>query len=298
MKIQSSYLISDINTKNINSDNNIGNKMFAGNNTISELVCGCSFGQAQVNMQNPKEFEIIKSIIKPPKQILKKIIYRSDGCTYIRIGEPMEHWNNLFDIVAYAACYYDENNKLKRIFIQEKKSLATGIYNAFGNLEKSYTPEEMNALKYYKYHPASVHKLLRYGRNLYSGSWAAETQDCIKKLDMIFKTKTLNSEQEMLLYRGLDRNFDELDIKDGIYTDKSFISTTTDVNAAKRFANGHPVMEIIFPEKSEYIDMDGLFNVDHKHWRENEYLLNRNGKFLIKGYDKETNLIRAEYIPQ
>lgn len=236
-------------------------------------------------MQNPKEFKIIESIIESPKKIQSRRIKRDNDCTYIQIGKPIEGWNDLLDTVAYAACHYDKNGDLNKIYMQEKYSMKTDVYDSLGNLEKSYTPDEMKALKYYKYHPDAIHRLLREQRCIYSGSFALEMKEVIKGLEEIFKTNTFKTEKPMKLYRGMDKYFDEMEIENGIYTDKSFVSTSKDIDIAKRFAKNHPIMEIAVPKNSDYIDIDKLFNVDHEHWKEKEYLLNRNSKFLITDYN-------------
>ena len=82
------------------------------------------------------------------------------------------------------------------------------------------------------------------------------------------------------------------------FESKSFVSTTTNINTAKRFAHGKPILEIELPAGTKYIDLDSLFNIDREHWREQEFLLPRNSRFVVTGFDDFLDIIKVKYIEQ
>ena len=56
------------------------------------------------------------------------------------------------------------------------------------------------------------------------------------------------------------------------------------------------ILEITLPKQTKYIDLDELFNADRKRWNEQEFLLPRNSKFKVTGYDKKHDIIQVEYL--
>lgn len=161
----------------------------------------------------------------------------------------------------------------------------------------------MDALYYYKYHPNEIHRNLREGRSLYSGVLKEEAQRCAENLETLFNDpeKTFKTDKGVTLYRALQKKLSDeeketLSAIGKVYTDKSFCSTSTDINVAKGFSCGNPILEINFPKNSKYINLDGLFNIDKRHWREREFLLNKGSKFLITGFDSEKNIIKCDYV--
>ena len=82
-----------------------------------------------------------------------------------------------------------------------------------------------------------------------------------------------------------------------IFTDKSFVSTSTNTETPKDFKSKNmPIMIINFPKGAKYIDIDNVLNVDQIRYKENEYLLNKNSQFLITKIDKKRNLLQATYL--
>ena len=192
----------------------------------------------------------------------------------------------------------------KNIFILDTQQNTVDIYDADGKQIKHYSNLDMKALKEYKYRPDVLHNFLRNGKILRHTEYQNEIEDVVDKLDVIFKneSKYLKNDKEIKLYRALQTNLtqeekDILSTEGAVFQDKSFVSTTTELNTAKRFNTiGNPIMEITLPENSKYLDMDNLFNIDYTHWREQEYLLNRDSKFLITGFDQDNNIIKAQYL--
>ena len=109
-------------------------------------------------------------------------------------------------------------------------------------------------------------------------------------------------EKPTVVYRALQDNLTDsekaiLSTVGAVYRDNSFVSTTQNIDTAKRFnTSGNPIMEIILPEGSKYLDLDRLFNIDRQRWREQEFLLKRGSEFIITGYDRENNIIKASYL--
>lgn len=270
---------------------------------LSSAIHNCSIGQAQINIQ--KQFDkatgIISTLIKPEQKINRN--YLNNGIRHIQIGEPIEGFKDLYNPTKHITCHYDESKTLKDICIQDINTNEVHIYNSNGELLKHFTKEDKEALKEYKYHPEAIHNILRRDRKTYTNSWQEEAEKQMAKLDEIFnnKTKVFKTDKNTVLYRGMQNDIPKEDMEKlktigAIYKDKSFVSTSTDLSVAKRFAGQNQVMEIEFPASSKYIDMDKLFNIDRTHWQESEFLLNRNSNFLITGYDSENNIIKAKYL--
>ena len=55
-------------------------------------------------------------------------------------------------------------------------------------------------------------------------------------------------------------------------------------------------MVIDFPKGAKYLDTDNMLNTFEIKWKEKEYLLNRDSRFLITEVNKNKNLIRAIYL--
>ena len=174
-----------------------------------------------------------------------------------------------------------------------------------GKKTHHYTKEEQDALHYYKYHPYEIHRILRENRHIFSGSLKDEVQQVIKTLENIFnnENKIFRTSETKILYRALQDTLSPDEINSlctigGVYKDKSFVATTTSLEVAQAFSCANPILEITLPKNSKYIDVDGLFNIDRRHWKENELLLNKNSKFLITGFDTENNIIKCNYLDE
>ena len=82
----------------------------------------------------------------------------------------------------------------------------------------------------------------------------------------------------------------------GVFKDASYVSTTTNLDTARRFKGSNPILEIELPEKTKYLDLDTLFNIDRKHWSEQEFLLPKNSKFAVTGLDEQNNIIKVKLL--
>lgn len=254
-------------------------------------------GRAQVNMQNktPLTPEAIVESLLEDNQIIRRSYIRSNA-QYFDIAEPIEGFKDLYDTAKFACAHFSSEGTLKCLYTLDNKTNEIQIYDAFGQKEKHYNTEDYKALKYYKYHPDAIHNLLRYNIKQYGGDWHKEVPKCIDGLDRIFAddSKVLKTKENMTLYRALEDS--ALKNADRIYHNHSFVSTSTDINCAKRFLRYSPLMEIEVPKGTKYLDMDRLFNIDRKHWTEHEYLLDKNSKFQIIDYDSENNIIKAKLL--
>lgn len=268
----------------------------------SSSLCSCSFGQAQVNMQNKSPVDIVKAIVGEKGETVHRV--HGENPISCQSGKPCEGFRDLYETNSCSKCFLDENNKLKSIFILDKQQNTVEVYNSDGKQIKHYSNEDMKALKEYKYRPDILHNFLRNGKIHGSDVYQKETEEIVTKLDKMFsdESKYFKNDKEVKLYRALQTSLtqeekDTLSTDGAVFQDKSFVSATTELNTAKRFSkHGAPIMEIILPKGSKYLDMDNLFNIDYTHWREQEYLLNRDSKFLITGFDVENNIIKAQYL--
>ena len=164
------------------------------------------------------------------------------------------------------------------------------------------TTDDMEALKEYKYRPEQFHRYLRDNR---SSRLITEENlwDFIEKIDNCFKQdKAFKVDKETVVYRALQNNLSESDklilsTTGAVYRDNSYVSTTTDINTARRFNTAdNPILKITLPQGTSYLDMDRLFNIDYQHWNEQEYLLKRGSEFLVTGHDEDNNIIEACYL--
>lgn len=270
------------------------------------VLCQALYNKAMVNMQNAKEQpQTTKEIAK-----LLNTIFEGKGMSVSRqfgnnfhIGRPLEGFQGLHYDDVRAKSFRDEDGFVTEIYTVDNNTKEVNVYNADGTLKKNFNKDEMGALKEYKYNPNDIHAYLRHGKQSHFDS-EEKLNDYINTLDKIFKddTKVWQTQKPMTLYRALqidltEQDKDQLSTDGKIYTDKSFVSTTTDYNVACRFrSKNNPILEIEVPKGTKYIDMDALFNIDRQHWKENEFLLPRESKFLITGYDPFTNVIQAKYI--
>ena len=64
------------------------------------------------------------------------------------------------------------------------------ILNCADSVITHYSKSDIEALKYYKYHPDAIHDKLRCGRDAYSGSFRTEMENVIENLTKLFSDKT------------------------------------------------------------------------------------------------------------
>lgn len=273
----------------------------------SYSACLDSLGRAQVNLNktiSKPNYEEAENIINKIVQPLGMKVRRYANDKHISIGKPVEGFKNLYTDEMRAKCVRKENGDINEIFILDKSTNEVCIYDNNGKLKKSFDKDDMKALFEYKYHPQAIHTLLR--NNIHRGIDSQETlQHYIKQIDNIFadKEKIWITKQPIVLYRAIEDNLSieqycALNTKGKTFESKSFVSTTTNINTAKRFAHGNPILEIDVPAGTKYIDLDSLFNIDREHWREQEFLLPRNSRFVVTGFDGFLNIIKVKYIEQ
>ena len=268
--------------------------------------CSEAYGRAMVSMQGSKKpqkqeelAEIITEIICGSDMQIARIVNDS----HIRIGRPVEGFKELFYDDMRAKCIRDENGFISSIYTLDMQTGEVNVYDSNANLKKRYTPQEMKALKEYKYTVDELHNFLRHGKIKGFNTQESFT-NLINTLDSLYRNdqKHMQTTENLVLYRALqtdlsDKEKDTLTTIGGVYTDKSYVSTTTDINVAQRFQSPeNPILKIDIPKGTKYLDMDALFNIDRRHWDEKEYLLNRNSRFEVTGFDVLNNIINVKYI--
>ena len=253
----------------------------------------------------PNAIEFCKSIKKPNENIGREYLQHANGefIARIKLGTPVEGWKDLYDYKTSIACYFDKDGNVNKAFKYNEITKEIDVYDANGEQTHHFTKEERDALYYYKYHPDSIHSELRKGKNHWQGKFLEETLSSISQLEKLFSddSKIFRTTEGKVVYRGLQSNLSEeqkntLSRIGGIYTDTSFCSTTEDLEVAKRFAHGNPILKISLPKNTKYMDVDRLFNVDRLHWSEQELLLDKNSSFVVTGYDPENNIIEVDYL--
>ena len=287
---------------------------FAGKNQdyVSSENCLGNLGKAQVLLQNNFELKtpetstenitLINKIFEPRGM---KVGLHSGG-KYYTIGRPFQEVPDLCRDDIKAVCKKDKDGFLQEIYALERGGIngrgMVYIYSKTGQLKKYFDEKDMDALFEYKYYPDCFHKTLRKGRFV-GIQTTEEIQNWIKQLDNLFKddTKSFEIDSPTIVYRALPDELSSEQLanlfrKGGIYTEKSYSSTTKKLDTAKRFKRFNPILEIELPKGCKYIDMDALFNIDRKHWQEQEFLLPRNSQFEILGFDEQKNVIKARYL--
>ncbi len=229
--------------------------------------------------------------------------YSQNNVIRMSAGKEFKGFKGLYSEDKKICCYVDDSGKIYQSLMLDNKTGEIRIIDYINKIEQYYSKADVEALHYYKYHPDGIHSKLRYGKNKFSGSFQEEVDNTIKKLEDIFadNTKITTNNKRKTLYRALqdilsDEDIAKLNKVGSIIEDKSFCSTTTDLNAAKRFAHGNTILEIDFPKDAKYLDMDKIFNIDRQHWNEGEFLLNKGAKFQVTGFDSENNIIKVRYL--
>ena len=313
MKVnRTGYINSGSNTPSSHTEESkpVHNEVTTPRNDSSESRC--AFGRAAVNMQNPKAgaaegdlFALLNSIAQEQGYTVYRFFEKNaDGiCARAKAGDAISGWKNLYNEKLDIACYRNNNGELNAIYTLDSNTKEVNVYDKNGELIKTYTPEEMKSLFEYKYHPESLHGYLRHNR--YRSLMSEENLwNVINTIDNCFNSenKTGRIEKPAVVYRALQDNLTDsekaiLSTVGAVYRDNSFVSTTQNLDTAKRFnISGNPIMEITLPEGSKYLDLDRLFNIDRQRWREQEFLLKRGSEFIITGYDRENNIIKASYL--
>lgn len=269
-------------------------------------LCQAVYGKAMLNMKagkaKPQTSEEIANLLNKIFEEEGMFVSRQFGNS-LHIGRPVEGFKKLYYDDVRAKCIKDENGFVTEIYTLDNRNNDVKIYNADGELKKHFFQEDMNALKEYKYNAEEIHAFLRHSKDRF---YDDEETLCgwIDTIDSIFndEQRVWRTEKPMVLYRALQPDLteaekDTLSTNGEIYSDKSFVSTSTDYNVACRFrTQENPILEIEVPEGSKYLDMDAMFNIDRQHWKESEYLLPRNSKFLVTGYDILRNVIKVKYL--
>lgn len=273
---------------------------------VDSSSCHDTYGRAMVAMQGakkPKTKEEVAALVNKIIENTGMQIGRHINDKHIHIGRPVEGFKNLCYDDMRAKCLRDNDGFVDSIYLLDNKTGDVKIYDAEANLKKHFTQSDMKALKEYKYTVDELHNYLRHGK--IRGISTQETlKDIVTTLDNLFndESKVFRTEKDMVLYRALqpdlsERQKDVLTTLGGIYSDNSFVSTSTELNVAERFRSvDNPILKIEVPKGTKYLDMDALFNIDRQHWNEKEYLLNRNSRFEVTGFDVLNNIIKVKYL--
>ena len=272
-----------------------------------------SYGRALISLQDMKSDEnliyhcknIVATFLPNDVNIHYPNLNLNKGVIRFKAGEEFADYKGLYKDDYHICGYLNNKAKPKNIYILNKKTQEIDVIDLENSFHLHYNADEVKALHDYKYHPEAIHLKLRHGKDKYSGSWKEENDKTIDVLTNLFNNeeKTYKNKENITLYRALQPDLTDEERKQlmtvgAVYTDKSFCSTSTTYENAKRF-NGQsnfPILEINFPKDAEYIDVEKIFNIDRNHWNETEYLLNRNSSFKITGFDEKNNIIKADYI--
>lgn len=259
------------------------------------------WGQPIENPINVQE-KILLNILQDDEKLFER--YLTDYGMAYEIKTSVAGFIDLYQPVKKVFCYDGQNCEEPSIYVLNIKENAVQVYDEAGELKNYFTGEDLKALKYAKYHPDALHVYLREGRHMYNGNFHQEMIEMCDELERVFSnpSSTMRTTQDMVLYRALQRNLSDEDIANlntigGIYQDKSFSSTSKNFGVAERFSCGNPILEISFPKGSKYIDVEKLFNIDQRRWFEDEYLLDKNSRFLVTGFDYEKNIVKVNYLP-
>ncbi len=303
---------------NFKSDIKTTNPNFGANKNIDSkdksespaLKLAGTYNTSLINRNKPHDplfilaSEYLQDITEEEEKIRSRgVSTRGELVWRMEAGKPYPDCKNLYHYDRCFSFYFDEDKNIKNVFELNQDTGEMFVYDKNKQLIKQYTKEDREALHYYKYHPDSIHSKLRDNINIWSGNFMEETLEMIDRLDKIFSNddKTFRTEENQVVYRALQQNLSPEQIQElttigGIYTDKSYSSTTTDLDTAKRFSCGNPILKINLPKDTKYMDIERLFNIDREHWREQEILLDKNSSFAVTSFDSENNIIEVDYI--
>lgn len=258
-------------------------------------VTGYNLSLPKQSINESKNKTLIKSIIKNQDT---DIIYRG----YI---PNKKAWGNICpkgkNMPSHHFAYtHNEDFNIKQLYIHNIEEGTTNVYNSKGELTKTYSSDDLSTLKEYKMSSIYVTSKLR--NNEY---WGTDI-DSIRKTEFLIKTLTnifsdnkkhnIN-DKNRTLFRTMHLPLKDIGEVGDIFTDKSFVSTSTNTETPKDFqSKKYPIMIIDFPKGAKYIDIDDVLNIDKIRFKENEYLLNKDSQFLITKVDKKRNLLQATYL--
>ncbi len=270
-----------------------------------------TYAKAGINIHN-KTDEMVKNISKILEEnyildfgehVHMAHYSSAENALRMRIGGEISGFKNLYNDNKRVCAYFNNEGKPDKVFILNNSTNEIDVYDCVSAQFRTYSKADVEALKYYKYHPDAIHFKIRKGKDIYSGSFNDEAERTVEQLRRLFqdKNKIFTTEQNTTLYRALQPDLSDIEMQNlktigAKFTEKSFCSTTRDLNVAKRFSSGNPILEIEFPKGSDYIDIEKIFNIDRQHWHEAEFLLDRNSQFIVTGFDKENNIIKVKYI--
>ena len=278
---------------------------------VDACDCQSAYNIARINRKNDistyfeKAMTIAEKIIAEDEHIDRQNIDQRDGETIVRFqaGKEVEGFKGLYNNTIRIACYFDNEREINKIFKWDKNTDEIFVYDKDGNQTHYYSKEDKKALHFYKYHPDSIHTKLREGEDDWNDSWQKESDKATNCIVNMFndESKVFRTTETKTLYRALqnrltNEQMEALSTIGAIYTDPSFASTTEDLDVAKRFSCGNPILKINVPKGTKYMDVERLFNIDYKHWKEKELLLDRDSSFLVTGYDSENNIVEVDYI--
>ena len=313
-------LATSIDSKAVNSPiQSVAPSSLADSKLASEI--STNYAKAALNIHDAKDTvissfkEILnKYFVKGDEQISSRIIFRSkEELVRFRIGNEISGFPGLIQDNKMICAYYDKNLKPNRVY-SFSNSGEIDLLDLKTSTMRHYSKEDIDALQYYKYHPDSLHMKLRHGKDICSGGFKDERDNVIVRLSELFNddSKVLRTKSDSVLYRALQQNLTPEDIQEltkigGVFTEKSFCSTSTNLDPALRFScqnhnfeclfpNGQAILKIDIPKGSKYINMDEMFNIDLRHWKEDEFLLNKGSKFLVTGFDRENGFINVKYL--
>lgn len=266
-----------------------------------------SYVKAGINIQRNNSIintnRILKDIISPDETIHREHLSKSGNIIRLKIGKEIKGFKGIYSDDKSVCCYLNNDGEPEDIYIKNNKTDEISVHNVKTGEVKQYTNNDIQALSYYKNHPQWLHPKLRFNQNKCSGMFLEELEKVISTLDDIFldENKVEKNKENKILYRALQSNLSEEDMEQlqtigGIFTEKSFCSTATDLSVAKRFVHHNPILEIEFPKDAKYVDIEKLSNIDTEHFRESELLLDRNSHFIVTGFKPDENIIQVKYL--
>lgn len=272
--------------------------------TIPRLTLPKASALLDINQIETKAKQLIKNgLLCNDEFISCTRYYPKDKIIRMSAGAEFKGFKGLYKEDKKICCYVDKNGNITEALMLDTKTGEIKTIDYISGLKRNYSKSDIEALHYYKYHPDSIHAKLRYGRDIYSGDFQEETLKTIQIIENLFsnQTKVVTNKERRTIYRALqdllsDDEIATLNKVGAVFRDKSFCSATANLDVAKRFAHGNPILEIDFPKDAEYIDMDKLFNIDLQHWSESELLLNKGARFQVIGFDKGNNIIKVRYL--
>ena len=253
-----------------------------------------------VAFKNPEDERICQQLIKKLYGEEYKILPEKRSSSISRFEISI----NGFHDIGTGAVFYDDENKIKYISIQEFVPMGffmeeggVKVYSPDGKLIKSISKEQAHSINAYSGEMArTLNSILRnHPENTYF-------KEHVKILDSMFSDPMCFDvlEEDTKFYRGVKRNecnapYFKINLGEP-FLEKGYLSTTTNKKLIEHF--GNCFFEIIAAKGTPYVNLTPLIGNSKYFTKEDEILFARNTLLLPTEFNPETNTYKMLLLPK